>query len=82
MRRTISDGRERWGENKMELIKQKIGRILEHLAQVDALREDCERRFLAASDLDIAIYCTGAGPEDFFGVKMDLNADLCRALGG
>ncbi|MDF1613499.1 type VII toxin-antitoxin system HepT family RNase toxin [Desulfurivibrio dismutans] len=31
----------------MELIKQKIGRIREHLNQVEALREKCEQRFVA-----------------------------------
>lgn len=30
----------------MERIRQKIGRIREHLAQVDSMREECESRFI------------------------------------
>lgn len=35
----------------------------------------------AASDLDIAIYCRNGDPEQCFTTKLDLQADLCRALG-
>lgn len=35
----------------------------------------------AASDLDIAIHCADADPGSRFALKLDLNADLCRALG-
>jgi len=31
----------------VEIIRQKAGRIREHLAQIDAMREDCEKRFVA-----------------------------------
>jgi len=35
----------------------------------------------AGSDLDIAIHCADSGLEGRFSLKLDLNADLCRALG-
>lgn len=33
-----------------------------------------------ASDFDLAVYCAGSGPEEFFAVRLDLYGDLCRAL--
>lgn len=33
------------------------------------------------SDFDFAVYCTPGTPEGYFGIRLAVHADLCRALG-
>ncbi|MFO7761974.1 MAG: type VII toxin-antitoxin system MntA family adenylyltransferase antitoxin [Thermodesulfobacteriota bacterium] len=35
----------------------------------------------SASDVDIAVFCAAIEPETCFELKLELHADLCRALG-
>ena len=67
--------------NNLQIIRDIVNSYGKRLSFAYLFGSQARGEATAASDLDIAIQCADADPGNRFTLKLDLNADLCRALG-